>query len=68
MLDQNLKFIIDSLDKFLPASQFVSEYVMKFLGILSLFRNVVKFGESFTTFLLCLSFTMSGHVTMANLK
>ena len=56
MTDQNLYFIIDNLDNYLPASQFINEYVLTNI------RNFIRFGKTFITFLLCMSFGMSGHI------
>ena len=54
--DQNLYFIIDNLDNYLPASQFVTEYVLKNI------RNFIRFEKTFIKFLLCMNFSMSGHI------
>jgi hypothetical protein len=55
MVDQNLFFVIDSLEKFLSASQL-------FIGnVISIFGIVVKYGKSTIKLLPCMSSKISGH-------
>lgn len=65
MADQNLYFIIDSVDNYLPASQSVTELwnIRNFNPYLILnIRKFIRFGKTFIKFLLCMSFSMSGRI------